>query len=81
MELDGELFPPTAKENLWKHVEKTAFGNKGFDLYMEVDIGINLQRSQKGGNNRISGQQEGLHEPQNVRALTLQWRNQLRVIK
>lgn len=62
-------------------MEKTAFGNKGFDLYMEVDIGINLQGSQKGGNNRISGQQEGLREPQNVRALNLQWRNQLRVIK
>lgn len=62
-------------------MEKTAFGNKGFDLYMEVDIGINLQGSQKGGNNRISGHQEGLREPQNVRALNLQWRNQLRVIK
>lgn len=47
---------------------------------MEVDIGTNLQGSQKGGNYRISGQQEGLREPQNVRVLNLQWRNQLRVI-
>lgn len=58
-------------ESLGAHREDCFLG-RGTDLYMEIDIGMNLQGSQKGGNYRRSGQQEGLSEPQNVRALNLQ---------
>lgn len=54
---------------------------KGIDLYMEADIGVNLQDSQRRGNYRKSGQQEGVQESQNVKALNLRWRNKFRVIK